>query len=139
MRSIARVWLILFAGVLAICVAYARAPSPLGLSQYCGLLLALLGLFGLITAHRALGNSFSATPQARQLVTRGIYSKLRNPIYVSGTILIAGLILMLRQPYFWIALGAVVIVQVIRARAEAHVLEEKFGDEYRRYRDLTWF
>jgi protein-S-isoprenylcysteine O-methyltransferase Ste14 len=32
-----------------------------------------------------------------------------------------------------------VIGQVIRARREAHVLEEAFGDAYREYRRKTWF
>jgi protein-S-isoprenylcysteine O-methyltransferase Ste14 len=33
----------------------------------------------------------------------------------------------------------VLILQIIRARAESRVLEEHFGDEYRRYRASTWF
>jgi protein-S-isoprenylcysteine O-methyltransferase Ste14 len=30
-------------------------------------------------------------------------------------------------------------VQIVRARAEGRVLEERFGDAYRRYKDQTWF
>jgi protein-S-isoprenylcysteine O-methyltransferase Ste14 len=30
-------------------------------------------------------------------------------------------------------------MQVARARRESAVLEAKFGDEYRRYRQQTWF
>ena len=73
------------------------------------------------------------------LVTRGIYSRVRNPIYVSGAIFIAGLVLIMRVPWLWLALVVVVIVQVFRARQETRVLEAKFGDEYRRYRKQTWF
>lgn len=100
--------------------------------------LTLLGLTGILVALWTLGDSFSITPQARQLVARGIYSRIRNPIYISGTILIAGLILIIRKPWLWGALMALVILQVFRARAESKVLETKFGDEYRRYREQTW-
>jgi protein-S-isoprenylcysteine O-methyltransferase Ste14 len=30
-------------------------------------------------------------------------------------------------------------MQIVRARKEARVLEEKFGEEYRAYRARTWF
>jgi protein-S-isoprenylcysteine O-methyltransferase Ste14 len=32
-----------------------------------------------------------------------------------------------------------VAIQVVRARQEAKVLEARFGDEYREYREKTWF
>lgn len=86
-----------------------------------------------------LGSSFSVTAQARELVTRGIYSRIRNPIYVSGSVFIAGLILISGKPEMWILLAVIVVVQIVRARREARVLEAKFGDEYRRYRRQTWF
>jgi protein-S-isoprenylcysteine O-methyltransferase Ste14 len=96
-------------------------------------------MIGILIAQWTLGSSFSITPQARQLVTRGIYSKIRNPIYISGTVFIAGLILIMGMPWLWVALVALVVVQIVRARKEARVLETKFGEEYRRYRDQTWF
>ena len=72
-------------------------------------------------------------------MTHGIYSKIRNPIYVFGTICIAGLILMVRQNYLWALLVLIIVVQMIRARQESRVLEARFGDEYRKYRASTWF
>jgi protein-S-isoprenylcysteine O-methyltransferase Ste14 len=30
-------------------------------------------------------------------------------------------------------------MQIVRARKESQVLEEKFGDEYRQYKQRTWF
>jgi protein-S-isoprenylcysteine O-methyltransferase Ste14 len=45
-----------------------------------------------------LGDSFSVSPQAKQLVTRGgLYSRIRNPIYVFGTIVFAGPFLFLER------------------------------------------
>jgi protein-S-isoprenylcysteine O-methyltransferase Ste14 len=36
-------------------------------------------------------------------------------------------------------IAALISLQIVRARREAQVLEEKFGDEYREYRNHTWF
>lgn len=125
------------AGGIAIWLVFVNAHARAGV-QWLGLVLTAIGLAGVIVAQWTLGRSFSITPQARQLVTRGIYSKLRNPIYVFGTIFMAGLILIIQKPWLWVVLIALVVVQVIRARKEARVLEEKFGEEYRRYRGKTW-
>src|SRR4030081_2457163 len=78
-------------------------------------------------------------PQATALVTNGIYSRIRNPIYVSGIVCITGAFLMLQQPYLWIVLFLIITGQIIRARREARVLEAAFGDAYREYRRHTWF
>jgi len=128
----------LLAGGVAIWVVFTHVPVHTG-SQWLGLTLAIIGLAGIVAARWTLGRSFSITPQARQLVTRGIYSKIRNPIYLCGTVFIAGLILITRMLWLCGVLAALVVIQVVRARKEAHVLEAKFGDEYRRYRDQTWF
>jgi protein-S-isoprenylcysteine O-methyltransferase Ste14 len=53
--------------------------------------------------------------------------------------IILGLILVLQRPVLWVGLAAIVAVQTIRARREARVLEQAFGDSYREYRRQTWF
>jgi protein-S-isoprenylcysteine O-methyltransferase Ste14 len=107
-------------------------PVPWDLQRSVGAALVAVGYGGIAAARYQLGKSFSLTPQARQLVTRGIYSKIRNPIYVFGTVAIAGLILLLRQPSLWLLLVLIVIMQTLRARREAQVLEAAFGDAYPR-------
>jgi len=92
-----------------------------------------------ITARVQLGSSFSVAAKAKKLVTHGIYSKIRNPIYVFGTIFILGFILLVHKPIWLLLLPVIVPMQIIRARKEARVLEDKFGDEYREYRGKTWF
>ena len=54
-------------------------------------------------------------------------------------IVLAGVGLMLWQLYFLVFLLIVIPIQFLRARKEARVLEEKFGDDYRTYRRGTWF
>jgi protein-S-isoprenylcysteine O-methyltransferase Ste14 len=58
---------------------------------------------------------------------------------VFGALVIAGLFLFLERPYMLLLLVPVLILQINRARAEARVLEEHFGDDYRRYKASTWF
>ena len=113
--------------------------SPWDLQRALGTVLLVGGIAGIATARYYLGKSFALTPQARQLVTRGIYSKIRNPIYVFGLIAIAGLVLVLHRPMLWLLVLAIAIMQALRARREAQVLEAAFGDAYREYRRKTWF
>jgi protein-S-isoprenylcysteine O-methyltransferase Ste14 len=109
------------------------------LARIIGLLLGLIGLAGVILSRYTLGRSFSIVPKATALVTSGIYSRIRNPIYVSGEIFLAGLVFILWKPALLLIMLVLVPVQVLRARREAAVLEAKFGDEYRAYRKRTWF
>lgn len=99
----------------------------------------LSGIAGAAVARYQLGRSFAIKPEARQLVTRGIYSKIRNPIYVFGSIVIAGFALFMRRPSLWLLFFFVVLMQIFRAHREAQVLEAAFGDDYRQYRRKTWF
>jgi protein-S-isoprenylcysteine O-methyltransferase Ste14 len=104
-----------------------------------GSVLMLIGMAGIATARYQLGRSFSIKPEARQLVTRGIYSKIRNPIYVFSAILVAGVVLILHRPSLWLLFAFIVVMQTLRAHREAQVLEAAFGDAYREYRRQTWF
>jgi protein-S-isoprenylcysteine O-methyltransferase Ste14 len=104
-----------------------------------GTALILAGMAGIATARVQLGKSFSITAQAQKLVTHGLYSRIRNPIYVFGCMAFAGFILVLHRPILWFLLAAIAAMQIIRAHREAQVLEAAFGDDYREYRRKTWF
>jgi len=53
--------------------------------------------------------------------------------------MLAGLVLVLHRPVLWLVLLALIVMQTLRARREAQVLEAAFGDAYREYRRKTWF
>jgi protein-S-isoprenylcysteine O-methyltransferase Ste14 len=114
-------------------------PCAWDLQRSIGLFLLLAGLCGIAVARMQLGKSFAIRAEAHQLVTHGIYSKIRNPIYVFGTVLFAGFVLIIHRPVLWLLVLSIVILQTVRARREARVLEAAFGDAYREYRRKTWF
>jgi protein-S-isoprenylcysteine O-methyltransferase Ste14 len=137
--TVRRVWLPLVIGSVAFAIIFKASPSPYALARYTGLTLAVIGLSGIIIARRTLGQSFSWAPKARSLVTTGIYSRIRNPIYACGGICLIGTALMVWRLYFLVVLLALLPIQIVRARREAAVLESNFGEEYRQYRQRTWF
>ncbi len=92
----------------------------------------------LILARIQLGGSFSVGAKAQALVTHGLYSRIRNPIYVFGGLTIAGVFLFFRVPKFLWLLAALIPLQIYRAGKEERVLAAKFGDEYRAYKARTW-
>lgn len=113
--------------------------TPWNIQRYLGTILAVVGVSFIAVARYQLGKSFSVKPEARELVTHGLYSKIRNPIYVFGVVMFTGVLLVFQKPILWLVLAVIVTGQAFRARREARVLEAAFGDAYREYRRKTWF
>lgn len=111
-----------------------------GVRYLVGMGIGFVGIVLWIVAREQLGESFSVSAQARKLVTTGLYSKIRNPIYFFAGIAAMGL---------FIAWGKIIplicimvfnfLMQFARAKRESQVLEAAFGDEYRQYKAKTWF
>jgi protein-S-isoprenylcysteine O-methyltransferase Ste14 len=116
-----------------------RPPDAWTSIRVVGLALIVVGFVLWTIARFQLGASFAVRAEARQLVTRGLYSKIRNPIYVFGSFLLAGDILVFAKPVLLLIFVLLIPVQLWRAKNESAVLEAAFGDEYRRYRAGTWF
>ena len=131
--------------VLQFCVALlvlalaSFRPGEWNTLRWVGLIIAILAAVPFFVARYQLGKSFSVTPQARELVTHGIYSKIQNPIYVFSTLFVVGLLLTLQIRRALIFVPVLIAVQLLRAHQEAKVLRDKFGDAYQEYRKKTWF
>jgi len=92
-----------------------------------------------ITARVQLGSAFSFGAKAHHLVTTGLYSRIRHPVYLFGSI--AGLSAVLALQVWWILLLALLLepITLLRAIQEERVLQTAFGAEHARYRERTWF
>ena len=115
------------------------APSAWGPMHLLGLCTLTIGFVLWTTARFQLGKSLAITAQAKKLVTSGLYSKIRNPIYVFGSCTIIGLILTIGRPIWLLVFIAIIPLQIWRAGKESSVLEAAFGEDYRTYRASTWF
>ena len=108
-------------------------------TRIAGVAIGLPSVVLLVLARIELGGSFSVRPKAQALVTHGLYSRIRNPIYLFGGLAIAGALLYINQPLcLWIFV-VLIPLQIYRARREGKILEARFGDEYRQYKSRTWF
>lgn len=114
-------------------------PAAWTAMQTVGLCLFAIGFVLWTVARFQLGNSLTVTPQARELITSGIYSKIRNPIYLFGSTVIGGFVLLLGRPWWLLVFAVLLPLQFWQARNETRVLAAKFGEAYRKYRASTWF
>ena len=112
---------------------------PWTLNRIVGLSIALPALVLLVFARFQLGRAFSISAKASILVTSGVYSRIRNPIYVFGSFIFLGLIIWIGNPWLLLIFAILIPMQVVRSRNEAKALEAKFGEAYRAYRRKTWF
>jgi protein-S-isoprenylcysteine O-methyltransferase Ste14 len=101
-----------------------------------GLIVLGLGVMTLgLQAFQKTGTNVETPKPATALVTDGIYSRSRNPMYVALLLLFAGIAVLANSGW----LGALLVVYLIVLRVgviarEERYLERKFGDRYREYR-----
>lgn len=125
--------------VYLVFLGFAAVTGPQGLPWVVGLVLAVVTVPFWFVARWQLGASFSVSAQARKLVTTGLYSKLRHPVYVFGSVGWLGALMMLLGWQAIIIWVIVVAIELLRVRREEKVLADTFGAEYEEYRRSTWF
>ena len=124
--------------VMPLFVMYFWGP-PWTAPRIAGLAIGLPSFLLLALARVQLGKAFSVQAKASALVTSGLYSRIRNPIYVFGGLTFAGFILWINQPWLLLIFVVLIPMQVWRSRVEEQVLTKKFGEEYLEYKKTTWF
>ena len=116
---------------------YALRPVPL----VAGTLCFALGLWLIHRSHADLGTNWSVTLELREehrLVTKGVYRRVRHPMYSALFIYSAGQALVLPNylagPSSVVAMG---LLFALRVGAEERMMLEAFGSEYEAYRERT--
>lgn len=132
------VTLVLVVFVVPFLVLYFWGP-PWTALRIAGLCLGIPCFLLLALARVQLGRAFSVQAKASTLVTSGLYSRIRNPIYIFGGLGIAGFMLWINQPWLLLCFVVLIPMQVWRSRVEERVLTEKFGAQYLEYKKKTWF
>lgn len=127
-----------FLAALVICGAVLSKNEP-SVHHIVGMALLFVFFPLWITARLQLGRAFSQRPKAKLLVTTGLYSKVRHPLYVCQIGVLAGLTI-----FFWnIGLLAITLLVAVfwlgRRRAEEKLLQKSFGKQYSVYKQRTWF
>ena len=111
-----------------------RAP-PAVFWDSLSTLLILLGSLLCILAVMDLGRSLSVMPEARKLVTNGLYRRIRHPLYLASEIATVGFFLQFRS---WQTVPILVVhcyFQIRRMDWEEGILAKAFPEyvEYRRH------
>ena len=107
--------------------------------RIAGIAIAAPAFLLFVAARIELGRAFSVQAKATTLVTTGVYSRIRNPIYFFGAMLLLGIIIWTGRPSWLLIFVVIIPLQVVRSRKEERVLTEKFGAAYLDYKKKTWF
>jgi protein-S-isoprenylcysteine O-methyltransferase Ste14 len=124
---------------------YPQPVLPSRVSRVVGLLLIVIALVNFVGAVLALHRAETSPKPWRPttaLVISGPYRWTRNPIYLAFTLVYLGITAWVNTVWPLVLLPLVLFVmhRGVILREEAY-LEQKFGDEYRRYKNdvYRWF
>jgi protein-S-isoprenylcysteine O-methyltransferase Ste14 len=124
-----------FVGLLA----FAGTSMDTSLRIAIGVVIGLPSFALIIVGRLHLGKSFAVLPEAKALVTSGLYSRIQHPLYFFLDVFLAALIVTLGLPILLLAWSILVVVHLLQCRREERVLAKAYGDEYDAYRERTWF
>lgn len=98
----------------------------------------LFGVCLCFLAHKQLGDSWThaASIKAKTLVTKGIYSSIRHPIYTGLILSYVGSQILVGS-WLWISCLFLFIPAYLQAKKEEILLEKKFGQTFISYKKKT--
>ncbi len=105
-----------------------------------GFIIMIIGMGFNFIVRANLGKNWvplSKTTEWQELVTEGLYSRVRHPFYLSILILFLGVAIISWNLYGLLFLILTVIALIIRIRKEEIELIAKFGEEYKKYKKET--
>jgi protein-S-isoprenylcysteine O-methyltransferase Ste14 len=116
---------------------YPLRPAPF----FAGTLCLAFGLWLFHRSHADLGTNWSITLQVREthsLVTQGVYSRVRHPMYTALLLFSVGLALALPNYVAGPSYGvAMVLLVALRLGPEERMMLEEFGERYSEYTART--
>ena len=110
-------------------------------NAWAGVVLWVIATYLFFRSHKDLGVEWSPVLELKEehkLITNGVYKKVRHPMYTSIWLFAVAQALLL--PNWIVGLSGVVsfgILYFLRVGAEEQMLVTEFGDQYRRYMEMT--
>ena len=114
-------------------------PNVANTNHYIGVFTTVIAFALWIIARVQLGNAFSIAAKANYLVTSGLYSKLRHPVYYFSILAVMGIGVYIWQPLVLIPIVLLIGLELYRINKEEKILADKFGKAYVAYKSKTWF
>ena len=111
----------------------------IGTREIVATFLTAIGYLSWYIGRTYLGRAYALLPEAKHVVSSGLYAKIRHPLYVSQMLVLAGVFLYVGDHRLWWLYVAILLFQIFRARSEEQVLLKQFGEEYATYMNSTWF
>lgn len=110
-------------------------------ARYLGIVIAIFSLWFFYAVHKTLGKNWSPVLEIRKnhkLIKEGPYKRIRHPMYTQIWLWVIAQFLISSN---WVVglFGIVTwsILYFIRVPKEEEMMEEEFGEEYRRYKKET--
>lgn len=105
-----------------------------------GFIIGAIGVVILITGILTLGKYFTASITPKGLVTHGIYSKIRHPIFMGVILVYLGIELIFKSIYGLLLVFFILIpFYIYSAIEEEKMLSKTFKDKYTDYKKKTLF
>lgn len=121
---------------LVVPLAFPRGPLRL-VMMLGGAALFILGAVLVVLARQELARHHQPTDPGQptgQIVTTGVFSVSRNPLYLGGLCILAGLALIFNLPWVLVLLlPALAACQILLITPEERYLTARFGEIYQRY------
>jgi protein-S-isoprenylcysteine O-methyltransferase Ste14 len=105
----------------------------------CGVALTVIGAAIAVFAILSLGRNFAVVPEARVLVTRGVYRSVRHPIYLAESMMIVGALLGDAEVTALIGTLVVIGLQIYRIRVEEVLLRRAFPTSFEAFARRTTY
>jgi protein-S-isoprenylcysteine O-methyltransferase Ste14 len=102
-----------------------------------GVAITVVGAALALAAFMSLGRSFSVIPEARELVTRGVYRFVRHPMYLAELLMIVGVLFGEAQLTTLIGTLIVIGLQVHRVRLEERLLRSTLPSSFAPFAQRT--
>mmetsp|Transcript_13865 Transcript_13865/g.34840 ORF Transcript_13865/g.34840 Transcript_13865/m.34840 type:complete len:244 (+) Transcript_13865:155-886(+) len=122
-------------------VEFAVLPFDRYTSTFLGVVSSISCLVIMFCSHYYLGENWSSKIETRkkhQLVTTGIYSYLRHPMYTAFFLWALACTLLSHNWLCGLSCTMVAVATACRIPTEEALMMKTFGKEYEAYRDRTW-